>query len=393
MQDKDISKKDADATSSAHLVEAESVQAKNEQTRPPGSRQLVSELKPEISVRSIASTRAIMRPVPLVAQPLEDERSLGEWLSIWWSGIRPDYLPLALLPVILGSVIAWTQSITPKTPRGDFHPIRFVVIVAAVLLLQTGAQLVNDYYDYARGIDTGNSLGPGGLIQRGLIKPERVLSLGLVALGLGAVFGIVVAFSSGWLVVAFGLLGILAAYFYSGEPWALSSLTLGELVFFCVFGPLLTLGSYVAQTGHLDHTAYLYSISLGLLAAAFIHLNDMRDTASDVQAGKHTLASLFGLRMNRALYLLLVLGSYAPILALGLPAHAPHLLLIALWTLPVLVLAITTVMRTGSPASLHVAMFQTLRLETFFTILLIVALIVTAVSPVLPHLPPIALPF
>jgi 1,4-dihydroxy-2-naphthoate octaprenyltransferase len=393
MQDKDISKKDEDATSSAHIVKAESVQAKNVQTRPPGSRQLVSELKPEISVRSIASTRAIMRPVPLVAQPLEDERGLGEWLSIWWSGIRPVYVPLALLPAILGSVIAWTQSITPKTPRGDFHPIRFVFIVAAVLLLQTGAQLVNDYYDYARGIDTGNSLGPGGLIQRGLIKPERVLSFGLVALGSGAVFGVVVAFSSGWLVVAFGLLGILAAYFYSGEPWALSSLVLGELVFFCVFGPLLTLGSYVAQTGHLDRTAYLYSISLGLLAAAFIHLNDMRDTASDVQAGKSTLASLFGLRMNRVLYLLLVLGAYAPILALGLPKHAPHLLLITLWTLPALVLAITTVMRTGSSASLHVAMLQTLKLETFFTILLIVALIVTAVSPVLPHLPSIALPF
>jgi 1,4-dihydroxy-2-naphthoate octaprenyltransferase len=220
-----------------------------------------------------------------------------------------------------------------------------------------------------------------------------VLSIGLIALGLGALSGAFVSISGGWLIFVFGLIGILTAYFYSGVPKALSLLALGDLVFFFIFGPLLTLGSYMAQTGHLDRIAYTYSISLGLLAAAFIHLNDMRDTASDAQARKLTLASLLGLRLNRTFYILLVLGAYVPIVALGLPSHAPHLLLLVLWTLPVLVIAITTVLRTDSPASLHVAMYETLKLETFFTILLIVALIVTAVFPLVPHLPSIALPF
>ncbi len=97
--------------------------------------------------------------------------------------------------------------------------------------------------------------------------------------------------------------------------------------------------------------------------------------------------------MNRILYVILVVGAYAPIVALGLPRHAPHALLIVLWTLPTLVIAITTVLRTTSHASLHKAMLETLKLETFFTILLIVALIVTAFLPVLPHLPWLALPF
>jgi 1,4-dihydroxy-2-naphthoate octaprenyltransferase len=262
-----------------------------------------------------------------------------------------------------------------------------------VLLLQIGANLVNDYYDYLRGIDTSNTLGPGGLIQQGLIKPVRVLSFGLIALGLGALLGAFVAVSGGWLVIVFGLIGVLAAYFYSGVPKALTSLALGELVFFFIFGPLLTLGSYMVQTGHLDRTVYIYSISLGILATAFIHLNNMRDTASDAPAGKLTLASLLGLRLSRTLYVVLVLGAYAPIVALGLPRHAPHLLLIVLWTLPTLVIAITTVLRTTSPASLHKAMLESLRLEIFFTILLIVALVGTAVLPILPHLPSIALPF
>jgi 1,4-dihydroxy-2-naphthoate polyprenyltransferase len=401
MQSKDTSKSDADSTSStsktkmvtsSQIVTAESVQAEEVPTIPLGSLQTVSELQPEISVHSLASTRSIMPPVPLVTQPSEDERGLGAWLSIWWDGIRPAYLPLSLLPVILGSVAAWTQSISLKTPRGDFHLLRFVITLVAVSLLQIGAHLVNDYYDFLRGIDTSNSLGPGGLIQQGLIKPVQALSFGLIALGLGALLGFFAAISGGWLLVVFGLIGLLAAFFYSGPPLALSSLASGELVSFCIFGPLLTLGSYMVQTGHLDRKVFIYSISLGLLAAAFIHVNNMRDTLSDAQAGKQTLASLLGLRLSRVLYVILVLGAYAPVVALGLPAHAPHLLLLVLWTLPGLVIALTTVLRTDSPASLHVAMHQTLRLETFFTVLLLVALAVTALLPILPHLPSIHLP-
>ncbi len=378
---------------SSQIITAESVHAEEVPTIPLGSMQTVSELQPEISVHSVASTRAVMLPVPLVVQPSKSERSLGEWVTIWWDGIRPAYLPLSLLPVMLGSIAAWTQSISQKTPRGDFHPLRFVTTVAAVLLLQVGAHLVNDYYDYLRGIDTSNSLGPGGLIQQGLIQPARVLSFGLIALGVGALLGTFVAVSGGLLLFVFGLLGLLAAYFYSGSPRALSSHTLGELAGFCVFGPLLTLGAYTVQTGHPDRVVFIYSISLGLLATAFIHLNNMRDAESDAQAEKQTLASLLGLRMSRALYIILLLGAYAPIVALGLPRHAPHLLLIVLWTLPGLVVAITGVLRTYSPASLHVAMYQTLKLESLFTLLLIIALAVTAIMPILPHFPTITLPF
>ena len=159
------------------------------------------------------------------------------------------------------------------------------------------------------------------------------------------------------------------------------------------FGPLITIGTYTVQTGHLDRIVYIYSISLGLLATAFIHLNNMRDTESDAPAGKLTLASLLGLRLSRTLYVILIVGVYAPVVAVGLPRNAPHIVLIVLWTFPILVIAITTVLRTSSPASLHTAMFETLKLEMFFTILLIVALIVNAYLPIVIHLPWFTLPF
>ncbi len=380
------------AVTSSHIVTAESAQAEEVPTIPLDSLQTVSELQPEISVHPVASTRSVTQPEPLVVTASEHQRTFHEWLTIWWEGIRPGYLPLSLLPVVLGSIVAWTQSISLKTPRGEFHLIRFIVTLAAVLLLQIGAHLVNDYYDYLRGIDTGNSLGPGGLIQQGLIQPVRVLYAGAAALGFGTLLGIFVVISGGWLLFVFGLLGLLAAYLYSATSRALSLQTLGELVSFCIFGPMLTLAAYMVQTGHLDRIVFVCGISLGFLAAAFIHLNNMRDAESDAQAGKNTLASSLDLQVNRVLYLILVLGAYAPIIALGVPHHAPHLLLLVLWTLPGLIVAVTTVLRTSSPASLHLAMYQTLKVETFFTLLLIIAFVVTAFIPLLPPLPSITLP-
>ena len=375
----------AKAITSSQIVTADSVEAEEVPTIPLGSLQTLSSLQPEISIHSVASTRSVSMPAPLVVQPSEYRRSLGEWLSVWWEGMRPAYLSLSITPVVVGSVLAWTQSIAGKSLLGHFHVLRFLATLIAVILLQIGAHLVNDYYDYLKGIDTSNSLGPGGLIQQGLIKPSRVLSFGLVLLTLGALAGVLVAISGGLLVFVFGLVGLLAAYFYSATSRPLSSIALGELVSFLIFGPCITLGAYIVQTGHMDRLVLLYSIPLGLLATAFIHLNNMRDIESDLQAGKHTLASLWGLRMNRAFYVLLLLGVYAPIVALGVPHHAPHLLLLTLWTLPTAIVAITGVLRTDAPASLHLAMHQTLRVEVYFTLWLVVALFISALLPLLPH--------
>ena len=385
------------AKNSPHVVTAESVQAEEVPTIPLGSLQTLSTLEPAVSVRSVEATQSVRLPAPLVVQPSEYRRSPGEWLQVWWEGIRPDYLPLAIMPVLLGSTLAWTQSVSSRTPFGYFRFLNFIAALLAVVALQVGANLVNDYYDYIKGIDISNPLGPGGLIQQGLIRPTGVLNFGLILLALGSLIGAVVAISGGLFVYLFGLIGLLCAYFYSATSRALSSLALGELVSFCVFGPLLTVGAYLVQTGGFANRAafinvLIYSLPLGLLATAVVHVNDMRDVESDIQARKRTLASLQGLRLSRTEYLLLVLGAYAIIVALGLPYGAPHLVLITLWTLPILVVALTGAMRADMPATLHLVMRETLKLLTYFALLLIAALILTAIISVLPHLPSHILP-
>lgn len=375
---------------SSHIVTAESVQAEEVPTIPLSSLQTLSTLQPEVSVRSVSATKSVRLPTPLVVQPSEYRRSLGEWMQIWWEGMRPGYVLLAIMPVLIGSALAWQQTLSPQTPFGKFHILHFIAALAAVIALQVGANLVNDYYDYIKGIDTSNTLGPGGLIQQGLIRPINVLNIGLVLLALGALVGIVIAMAGGPFIYLFGLAGLLCAFFYSATIYAFSSLAFGELAVFCIYGPLLTLGAFMIQVGGVVNrasllTVLLYSLPLGLLATAVVHTNNMRDLESDVQAKKHTLASFLGLRLSRLLYILLVLGSYVAILALGIPHGAPHFVLLTLWTLPILVVTLSGILRADMSASLHLVMRTTLKLETCFALLLLVAILITGLLTILPH--------
>jgi len=382
-KDTAIAKKKAPVSS--QVIAAESVQAEEVPTIPLDSLHTLNTLQPEVSVHPVAATQIATVPEPLVVQPAEYRRGPAEWARIWWDGIRPYYLWFAALPLALGSVLAWLASISAQKPFGDFHFQRFVVALVAVCLLQIGANLLNDYYDYIGGVDTSNSLGPGGLIQQGLIKPARVLAIGLFLLIIGAFFGALAALNGGITAFIFGALGLLGAYFYSAPPRALSRLTLGEVVSFWLFGPLLTLGAYVIQRGKIDSLPLVCGISLGLLISATLYVNDIRDTESDAQAHKYTLASLLSLRVNRFVATLLLLGAYIPMLVLGIPSHGPHLILITLWTLPGMVAILVALYRTTTPASLHVTMHQVLRLAILFTILLIIALTISTYTSWLPN--------
>ncbi len=389
-----VTRPKTNATSSTHIVTAEAVQAEEVPTIPLGSLQTINALQAEVSVHSVASTRAVSVPSPLVVQPSEYHRSFAEWLQVWWDGVRPKYLLLSFLPVLLGSVLAWTQTATAKNPFGQFHLNHFIATAVAIVLLQIGANLINDYYDYLRGVDTSNAFGPGGLIQQGLINPINVLTYGLAVLGFGLLIGVIVAVRGGPLVFLLGLIGVLCAYFYSATSRALSSLFLGEVTAFLVFGPLITLGAYLIQSaGTLQPSVFVYSLPLGLLAAAVVHVNNMRDVEGDTHAGRRTVASLLDLQLSRTLLLALLVVAYGIIVLMAIPRGAPHLLLITLWTLPLVVVVVSGALRTDSLAGLHLVMRQLIRLETYFVLLLSAALIITALLPLLAHIPTHLLPF
>src|SRR5947209_5172305 len=159
------------AITSTHVVTADSVQAEEVPTIPIESLQTISTLQPEISIHPVIATQTVSVSRPLVAQPTEYHRNLTEWIQVWWDGIRPAYLLLSLLPVLVGSVFAWTQTVSQKSPLGHFHWTHFIVILAAIALLQAGTNFINDYYNYLRGTDKMNSFGSSDLIRQRLVEP------------------------------------------------------------------------------------------------------------------------------------------------------------------------------------------------------------------------------
>jgi 1,4-dihydroxy-2-naphthoate octaprenyltransferase len=379
---------------SSKIVAADPVRAEEVPTIPINSMEVVASLQPAISVHSVDMTYLPDLPTPLVVQSSEYRRSLGEWCRIWWDGIRPGYFSLSLLPILLGTTLAWTHTVQAQTPLGQLDLGHMMGAIVMAFLIQIGGHLINDYYDYVRGVDTGNILGSGGLIQQRYVKPTLVLKVGLVLLGMGTFFGLVFSIVGHSPLYLFGLLIVLGAYFYSAPPRPLSTIALGEIMGFILFGPLLTLGAYMAQTGgSLPSSAFIYSLPPGLLAMAVIHTNNIRDSETDANAQKLTLTHLMGVKASRFVYLLLLFVAYSIIGVLGTVHQGPHLILITFWTLPLLVVAISGIIRAKAPASFHTVMHETLRIETYFVSLLIAGLTITTLIPVLPHLPIHLLPF
>ena len=148
----------------AKIIAADTRQAEEVPTIPIDSMELVNTLQPEISVHAVSTTYLPNVPTPLVAQPFEYQRSPGAWIQIWRESLRPGYLPLSLMPLLLGTTLAWSQTVSAKMPLGVFHLRYLLVGLFCVLLIQFGGHLLNDYYDYIHGIDIGNMFGPGGLI-------------------------------------------------------------------------------------------------------------------------------------------------------------------------------------------------------------------------------------
>lgn len=381
--------KNNNVSTAAPIIDAVDEKAERLPTLPLESLKAIGDLEPPaISVHSLESTRTFSVPTPLVVQPAEYHRTMGEWLRIFWDGTRPAYLVMSLFPFLFGTALAWSQHVNLNTVLGELKVPVFVLGLVTVVLAHMGANLINDYYDYIRGVDTSNPLGPGGLIQQGLLKPTRMLAAGFAFLGLGAIAGIVTVLLSGsWLLAAFGLIGLICAYFYSATNKALSSLCLGQIAGFIVFGPLVTIGAYIAQGGGDLRKALIYSLPFGLLAAASLLANDMRDLEGDEQARKYTLVNRLGLKGSRWLFLVLLLVPYVIVAVLSVPSHTPHWLLSVFWTLPLLAILVSGVFRADNPSSLNLIFRAMLKQNGWFGFLMVLGMIVSALASVVSALP------
>jgi 1,4-dihydroxy-2-naphthoate octaprenyltransferase len=219
-------------------------------------------------------------------------------VRIWLMAARPRTLPAAVAPVLVGTALAATED--------QFHWLRFVMAMLGALFIQVGTNLSNDYSDARRGADTEDRLGPVRVTAGGLVPPRQVLVATYVAFGLAVLAGAYLIATAGWELLLVGAASILAGVLYTGGPKPYGYEGLGEVFVFLFFGLVAVGGSYFAQTEQMEWEALALSVPVGLLAAALLVVNNVRDLETDRRAGKRTLAVRLGRPRARTLYAAMV---------------------------------------------------------------------------------------
>ncbi len=209
------------------------------------------------------------------------EKQLTNW-QVWVLAARPKTLPAAAAPVLVGSAAALVG--------GGFHLGVFCAALLAALLLQVGANLANDVFDFHKGADAHQRLGPTRVTQAGLLLPEQVYRGMWLVFGVASLLGLYLIWMAGWPILVIGVASILAAIAYTGGPFPFGYYGLGEFFVFLFFGLAAVCGTYYAHLHSLDILAIVSSLPMGFLITAILVVNNLRDIETDRLAGKRTLA-------------------------------------------------------------------------------------------------------
>ena len=277
---------------------------------------------------------------------------------------RPRTLPAAVAPVLVGTALAATE--------GTFRWLTFVAAMLGALFIQVGTNLSNDYSDARRGADTEDRLGPVRVTAGGLVPPRQVLVATYVAFGVAVLAGVYLIATAGWELLLVGAASILAGVLYTGGPRPYGYEGLGEVFVFLFFGVVAVTGSYFAQTEQLTWEAFVLAVPVGLLAAAILVVNNVRDLETDRRAGKRTLAVRLGRGRARALYAAMVYGAFvAAVLPWLLGSDELSAWLgLAVLALPLAVPAVAIVRSRTDGPSLNGALARTGMLQLVFCALL-----------------------
>jgi 1,4-dihydroxy-2-naphthoate octaprenyltransferase len=246
---------------------------------------------------------------------------------------RAPFFTGAIIPTLLGASIAWRE--------GTFYLGYFLLTLVGIVCIHAGLDMSNDYFDHLSGNDEGNrELTPfsGGsrTIQEGILSPKQILTWSLSFYMVGIVIGLYLALARGWLLLPIGMVGLFLAFFHNAPPIRLYHLApgMGELATGIGFGPLIVLGSYYVQARQLSYEALWASIPVGLLIAAVLYINEFPDVEADGLAGRKTIPVVVG--RGRAVwgYVMLMVATYASILAGVVASILPCTLLLALLAIP-----------------------------------------------------------
>ncbi len=233
---------------------------------------------------------------------------------LWVQALRAPFLIASIVPVLVGALAAWQI-------RSAFNVPFFLLCLLGAVFIHLGANMGNDAWDFRSGNDANvhhlNPFAGGGrVLIRGVISPRTHLAVALTFLGLGSLIGIYLVGQVGLPLLWLGVFGVAVAYSYVGPPLRLAHRGVGEIAVALEFGPVTVLGTYYVLARTFDPATIVLSISMGLLVAGILWINEVPDIPADAAVGKRTLVVRLGVPRATtvfggiigAAYLVLVLG-------------------------------------------------------------------------------------
>jgi len=288
---------------------------------------------------------------------------------IWLMAARPRTLPAAVAPVLVGTALAGFGHV--------FEPLRFLAALLGATFIQVGTNLSNDYSDARRGADAEDRLGPVRVTAGGLVPPQQVLVATYVSFGLAVLAGVYLIVVAGWVLLLVGAASILAGIAYTGGPRPYGYEGLGEAFVFLFFGIVAVVGSFFVEVRHLSWEAFALAVPVGLLAAAILVVNNVRDIDTDRRAGKRTLAVRLGRERTRTMFAAVVYLAFVltPLTWIFGPVTA--WVLLPWLTLPLAARVVRLVRNRSDGPSLNQALAQSGILQLSFCVLLAVGLLLS----------------
>ena len=288
--------------------------------------------------------------------------------KVWIMAARPKTLGAAIAPVVLGTAMAFEA--------GTLHVPSAVLALIGAVLIQVGVNYHNDYADFVKGTDTEERVGPTRVTQAGYVAPATMRRATVVVFALAVLAGVYLIVRGGWPVFAIGVLSIASAVLYTAGPFSLADTGVADLFVLVFFGPVAVGGTYYVQALEITWPVLLAGLGPGLLAEGILLVNNIRDRASDEQAGKKTLPVRFGRRFGVGLYVACVVGAaLLPVMLYLTTGMHPWAMLAAAVT-PLAAPLAHTLARVTDPEQLNPLLGATGRLLVLYSVLFAIGWVV-----------------
>jgi 1,4-dihydroxy-2-naphthoate polyprenyltransferase len=213
-------------------------------------------------------------------------------VAIWVSAARPKTLGAAFAPVFIAACMAFGD--------GVFDPVRVLACLVGAVIIQLGTNFANDYFDFVKGADTEDRVGPVRATAAGWVTPGQMLLATLLTFAAITPVAVYLVAAAGWPILLIGLVSLVCGVAYTGGPYPLAYVGLGDVFVLVFFGPVAVAGTYYAQALVVPPEVLVAGLIPGLLSTALLAINNLRDVHTDTVARKRTLAVRFGATFARA---------------------------------------------------------------------------------------------